>query len=287
MTLSEHLEELRRRVGRSVAAVVLGTIIAFVFNSDIWRAALVPYLEAGGKGGLRADSPLDGFVQPLKLSFIVAIVAMSPYVLWQMWGFIAAGLYDHERRAVRVFFPLSISLFAAGLATAFLVVLPIGMRFLIQAGASHSISDTFSVNAYLSLCLSLVFGMGLAFQLPLVMLFLQAVGIVARESLRKRWRVAVLVAFVVAMILTPDPSPVSQILMAAPLVALWFMGVWGGRFVGESREPFTVLKAWPLLILVALFLALFAYRRDLRDLASKINGQPACDAPADAAPAPK
>ena len=270
MTLSEHLEELRRRVWRSVLAVLAGTVIAFVFNTRIWDLALAPLREAGATGDLTPLSPLDGFVQPFKLAFIVALVVTSPFVLWQMWGFVAAGLYPHEKRAVRVFFPISVALFAAGLAMAFRVVLPVGLRFLISQGRIHGIGSNFAVSGYLSLCLSLVFGMGVAFELPLVMLFLQAVGIVARESLRRRWRIAVLCAFVVAMILTPDPTPVSQTLMAMPLVALWFLGVWGGRFVGENREKLTLWKAWPLALVTAAFVALFVWRDDLHALASHL-----------------
>ncbi|MBL9087697.1 MAG: twin-arginine translocase subunit TatC, partial [Planctomycetia bacterium] len=274
MTLGEHLDELRRRVGRSVLAVVAATIAAFCFNDALWSQAVAPYNEAIGAAGLGADgtsrlstiSPLDGFIQPFKLAFIVAIVVSSPYVLWQMWGFIAAGLYAHEKKAVRVFFPASLVLFAAGVATAFLVVLPVGLRFLIGFARSHGMASNFAVGEYLSLGLSLLFGLGIAYQLPIVMVFLQAMGIVERETLRKGWRVAVLTAFVLAMVLTPDPSPVSQTIMAGPLVGLYFLGVWAGRFVGERRERFTVLRAWPLLVAVLALVALFVYRRDLRDL---------------------
>ena len=204
MTLGEHLDELRRRVGRSVLAVVIATIAAFCFNDALWTQAVAPYNEAmagaGASGSLQTLSPLDGFIQPFKLAFIVAIVVSSPYVLWQMWGFIAAGLYVHEKKAVRVFFPASLVLFAAGVATAFLVVLPVGLRFLIGFGQSHGMGSSFAVGEYLSLGLSLLFGLGIAYQLPIVMVFLQAMGIVERETLRKGWRVAVLTAFVLAMV---------------------------------------------------------------------------------------
>ncbi len=288
MTLGEHLDELRRRVGRSVLAVVIATIAAFCFNDALWTQAVAPYNEAmagaGASGSLQTLSPLDGFIQPFKLAFIVAIVVSSPYVLWQMWGFIAAGLYVHEKKAVRVFFPASLVLFAAGVATAFLVVLPVGLRFLIGFGQSHGMGSSFAVGEYLSLGLSLLFGLGIAYQLPIVMVFLQAMGIVERETLRKGWRVAVLTAFVLAMVLTPDPSPVSQTIMAGPLVGLYFLGVWAGRFVGEHRERFSALRAWPLLVAVLALVALFVYRRDLRDLVP--SGAPPAPAavPAPAAP---
>ena len=287
MTLGEHLDELRRRVGRSVLAVVVATIGAFCFNDTLWSHAVAPYEEAmagaGASGLLSSLAPLDGFIQPFKLAFIVAIVLASPYVLWQMWGVIAAGLYAHEKKAVRVFFPASLALFAAGVATAFLVVLPVGLRFLIGFGQSHGMASNFAVGEYLSLGLSLLFGLGIAYQLPIVMVFLQAMGIVERETLRKGWRVAVLTAFVLAMVLTPDPSPVSQTIMAGPLVGLYFLGVWAGRFVGEHRERFTAARAWPLLVAVVALVALFVYRRELRDLVPS-GAAPAPQAPALGAP---
>jgi sec-independent protein translocase protein TatC len=290
MTLGEHLDELRRRVGRSVLAIVLGTIVAFVFNDQIFEAAIGPYKAAGGTGKLTAISPLDGFVQPFKLAFIVGLVLAAPFSLWQMWGFIAAGLYPHERRAVRLFFPISLGLFAAGLATAFLIVLPVGLRFLIGFGESHGVSSNFAIAEYLSLCLSLIFGLGIAYQLPLVLLFLQAVGIVTRDTLKKGWRIAVLVAFVLGMVLTPDPSPVSQILMAGPLVGLFFLGVWGGRFVGEGRERFTPGKSWPLVLALVVLVALFVFRDRLRDLAGGLasgGSKPSVPAPATPGASPR
>ncbi|MCC7139080.1 MAG: twin-arginine translocase subunit TatC [Planctomycetes bacterium] len=272
MTLGEHLDELRRRVFRSTLAVVGAMVVAVVFHERIFGWAVHPYLRAIADAGvadakIQAISPLDTFVQTMKLAFLVGFVAASPYVLAQMWGFIAAGLYPHEKRAVRVFFPISLVLFVAGCATALIMILPIALRFLVGFGAHLGVRSDFAIGPYLSLVLSLLFGMGVAFQLPLVMLFLQAVGIVERETLRRGWRLAVLIAFVVSMILTPDPTPVSQTLMAGPLVGLYFLGVWGGRFVGESRERLTLWKAWPLALAVLTLLALFVFRDDLTRLA--------------------
>jgi len=274
MTLSEHLDELRRRLVRAVLAIVVGMVIAFVFHKALFQLAVDPFEQAmrevGGDGKIQSISPLELFLEIMKLAFLTSLVATSPYVLWQMWGFIAAGLYPSERKAVRTFFPISVALFALGCATAFLMILPIGMRFLLSFGRNLGVANNFSVGPYLSLCISLLLGMGFAFELPLVMLFLQATGIVERETFHKGWRIAVLSAFVLGMVLTPDPTPVSQILMAAPLVGLYFLGVWGGRFVGEAAEKLTVWKAWPLALTLALFGALFFFRHHLQAAASSL-----------------
>ncbi len=274
MTLGEHLDELRRRLVRAALALVLGMVLAFVFNKQVFAFAIEPYQEAlreaGSDSKLQSFGPLDTFVEVMKLCFLVGFILTSPYVLAQMWGFISAGLYDHERRAVRLFFPISIGLFALGCATAYLMIFPVGLRFLIGFSKGLGVSTGFGVDRYLSMCLSVVFGLGLAFELPLVMLFLQATGIVARETFRKGWRLAILLAFVISMILTPDPTPISQCLMAMPLVALYFLGVWGGRFVGEQKVPFRAIDAWPLVLTVGTLVMLFVYRRDLTSLAARL-----------------
>jgi sec-independent protein translocase protein TatC len=297
MTLGEHLDELRRRVGRSVLAVVIATIAAVCFNDALWTQAVAPYNEAmagaGASGSLQTLSPLDGFIQPFKLAFIVAIVVSSPYVLWQMWGFIAAGLYVHEKKAVRVFFPASLVLFAAGVATAFLVVLPVGLRFLIGFGQSHGWAAA-SRWGVPSLGLSLLFGLGIAYQLPIVMVFLQAMGIVERETLR---RAGASGPHGVRARHGPHagPSPVSQTIMAGPLVGLYFLGVWAGRLSASTASvlrPARVAALVAVLALVALFVtaATFATgavgRASLRARACPRARRPRSRRPRPAVPAP-
>lgn len=274
MTLGEHLDELRRRVVRGALAVVLGMVVAFVFNKPLLEGITEPYREAmrdlHAPGQFQVTEPLDGFVLVMKLCFLVGLVGTAPLWLSQMWSFISAGLYPKERRVVRVFFPISVGLFALGGLCAYLMVLPVGMRFLIGWNASHGWQSNFAVGAYISMCVTFVIGMGVAFQMPLVMLFLQATGIFARETFSRGWRLAILSAFVVSMIVTPDPTPISQVMMALPLVGLYFLGVWGGRFVGETKEPFTVWKSWPLLLMAAAMAAMFLFRRDIQGFATSL-----------------
>jgi sec-independent protein translocase protein TatC len=206
----------------------------------------------------------------MKLSLLLGLVGTAPYWLSQMWGFVSAGLYPNERRVVRVFFPVSIVLFALGCAFAYLLVLPVGMRFLIAWNSNLDLQANFAIGLYLSMCLMLVAGMGIAFELPLLMLFLQATGIVERATFARSWRLAVLGAFVISMIVTPDPTPVSQCLMAVPLVGLYVLGVWGGRFVGEGRRRFTVWQSWPLVLAAAAMTAMLWFRHDLSSAATRL-----------------
>jgi sec-independent protein translocase protein TatC len=267
MTLGEHLDELRRRVLKGAAALAVGIVVGLVFHQELFAFIRKPYDEAltamRATGQIQGIGPMDGFLSSMKLCFLGGLVGTSPFWLAQLWGFVAAGLYPRERKAVRLFFPVSVGLFALGCVFAYLIVLPIGLRFLLSWNANMGISGNWGVDGYLSLCLMLAFGLGLAFELPLLMLFVQATGIIERRTLTRSWRLAVLSAFVIAMIITPDTSPVSMTLVAVPLVALYFLGVHGGRFVGEEREPFRVWHAWPLVLAAGALTALFWFRADL------------------------
>lgn len=275
MSLAEHLDELRVRLWRCVLALAAGMIVSFVFYHDLMWFVRQPLIEAahllGSDAELIATDPGEGFLQSLKLCFICGTVFVSPIVLWQLWGFVSAGLYAHERRYVRVFFPISLTLFALGLVAAYVLLIPFGMRFLIGWNDALGIHSLFSLKQYLGLCLTMVFGMGIMFQVPLVMLFLQATGIVERSTFVKGWRFAVVLAFFLGMILT-DPSPVTQIAMATPIVGLYFLGIWGGRFVGAGAERFRWWKAWPIVLALAIFVVMLLEADRLNDWAARAFG---------------
>ena len=288
MTLSEHLDELRVRLLRSVVAIVVGMIVAFFFYKELMDFVTAPFREAAALVGLEgarlvAIDPGEGFLQVLKLCFLSGLVFVSPIVLWQMWGFIAAGLYPRERRVVRLYFPVSIGLFVLGVIAAYVLLIPFGFRFLIGWNQELDLETKFRLSKYLSTCITMVFGMGLIFELPLVMLFTQATGIVQRQTFKRGWKWAVVLAFVVGMVLT-DPSPITQIMMALPVIGLYTLGVWGGRFVGEGAEPFKLHKAWPILVAALAFAAMLYYADELNDLAAKAfgtRGPPRVEAPSD------
>jgi sec-independent protein translocase protein TatC len=277
MTLGEHLRELRVRVLRAVIALALAVGASLFVWKPIWAFARRPFDEAVRRAGdaaakLQQISPGEGFLQLMKLCLLSALVVTSPYVLWQLWGFVSAGLYKHERRAVRLFFPVSVGLFLLGVLTAYLVLIPFALAFLLGVGQDMGLSNDFRVGDYISLCLTMLLAMGLCFELPLVMLFLQATGLVQGPTFRKGWRVAVVTAFALAMIVTPDPSPTSMVLLALPLTGLYFLGIWAGNFVGENRQTFRLWKAWPLLLGALLFAALLLWSDRLTDLAHRLFG---------------
>jgi sec-independent protein translocase protein TatC len=288
MTLAEHLDELRRRVLISLLALVVAMLVSFLFWHDLWDFAKQPFLEAARLQGLpdaqlQALDPGEGFLAALKVCFLAAFVTASPIVLWQLWGFVSAGLYPHERRVVRIFFPISVVLFLLGVVFAYYVLVPFGLRWLIGWNANAmGIATQFRVETYLSTCLTMVFGMAIVSELPLVMLFLEATDLVRRETFRSYWRVAVVLAFVIGMILT-DPSPVTQVAMALPLVGLYFLGIWGGAYVGPERRRFRWWQAWPVVLGLLGILLLLVYSREISAWGARLfgaGGKPPAEGPA-------
>ncbi|MFV1958892.1 MAG: twin-arginine translocase subunit TatC [Planctomycetota bacterium] len=276
MTLAQHLDELRTRVARALLALVVAMVVAFIFWHPIWNFVKQPFLEAARLQGihdpqLMSIDPGEGFLGTVKLAFLAGAVLAGPVVLWQLWGFVAAGLYPHERRIVRFFFPVSLGLFALGVVLAYMVLIPFGFRFLIGWNVQMGVTTEFRIDTYVSTCLTMVFGMAVLFELPLVMLFLQAADLVQPATFKKGWRIAVLIAFVVGMFLT-DPSPVTQVMMAMPVVGLYFLGIYGGKFVGPDRKTFRWYHAWPLVLGTGIVVLLLVYADDVNAWSSRFFG---------------
>jgi Tat protein translocase TatC len=162
---------------------------------------------------------------------VFALVLASPVVIWQAWAFVAAGLYPHERAVFFRYFPFMVGLMAAGVSFGYLVALPYSLGFLVRMMDPSQVLAIFSVGQFLTLEFALTAAMGLVFQLPLVMLALQKIGLVAHRTYVRNWRMIILVIFVVAAVVTP-PDPASMVLMAIPMVLLYGLGLvltWFGR----------------------------------------------------------
>lgn len=171
--------------------------------------------------GLSVQEPFSVYI---KAAFVVGAVIASPFVFYYLWNFVAVGLYPHEKRYVHVFLPISLGLFLAGVALAFFVVFRFVLAFLFQFYEWMGIDPDPRITDWLSFVLILPLGFGISFQLPLVMLFLERIGVFTVAAYMGQWRMAVLVIFVLAMVLTPS-DPYSMLLMAVPLTVLYFGGV--------------------------------------------------------------
>lgn len=184
---------------------------------------------------LQAIGGLDDFWTFMMASFVFALVLSSPVVIWQMWAFIAAGLYQRERTVFYRYFPFAMTLLAAGVSFGYFFAVPYGLGFLVRMMKTDQVSALLSVGQYFTLMFTLTTAMGLIFQLPLVMVALQRVGLVRHRTYTKNWRTIVLVLFVIAAVLTP-PDPFSMMLMAAPTMLLYLLGLMLTRR-GQKYEP--------------------------------------------------
>jgi len=191
-------------------------------------------LEDDDRTRIKSLSAHEAFSIYMKASILTGVILASPWVLYQLWSFVAAGLYAHERRYAYIFFPFSLSLFLAGVALAFFVVFKPVLSFLFSFNAAVGVEPDPRISEWLSFVLILPLGFGIGFQLPLVMLFLERIGLFSVKIYLSYWRVAVLTIAVIAMILTP-PDPYSMTLMGAPLVVLYFGGILLCKFMPRIR----------------------------------------------------
>lgn len=182
-------------------------------------------------------SPHEGFMIYLKGSLLIGAILASPWVFYQIWSFVAAGLYPHEKRYVNVYLPFSVFLFLSGVAVAYFFVFGPVLGFLFQFNRLLGITPDLRISEWLGFVLMLPLGFGIAFQLPLVMLFLERIGVFTVKHYMSYWRVAILVIFVVAAIFTP-PDPWSMSLLAVPLTFLYFGGILLCKFMPKGKSLF-------------------------------------------------
>lgn len=189
------------------------------------------------RASIKSLNPHEMFMVFVKAALIVGVVFSSPWVFWQAWSFVAAGLYPHERRYVYVFLPISLGLFLAGVALAFFFVFQPVLQFLLMFNRMMNVDPDIRISEWFGFALFLPLGFGVSFQLPLVMLFLERIGVFTVGDYLSKWRISVLIIFFLSMILTPA-DPTSMMLMAVPLTILYFGGVLLCRYMPRGRNPF-------------------------------------------------
>jgi sec-independent protein translocase protein TatC len=233
MTFLEHLDELRKRITHAVVALLVGFLAAFAF-ADQTQEFVYARLTADIPGGrLIYTEPGEGFFIYLKIAALSGLILASPYVMWQVWLFIAPGLYSREKKLAIPFVVGSSSLFVAGAAFSHYVLFPAAWRFF--AGFSNEFMEfTPRIDPVFGLYVKLMLGMGLVFQMPMLMLVLARLGIVSAGFLARNVKYAVLLIFITAAVITPDGSPVSQALVAAPMFVLYLIGIGVAWAFGKS-----------------------------------------------------
>jgi sec-independent protein translocase protein TatC len=233
-----HLIELRDRLIRAMVAVLVVGAVLFIYPGparlyDLMAAPLVASLPQGAH--LIATSVISPFLVPLKILLMTSFLVSLPYVLYQAWAFIAPGLYSHERKLVLPLVISSTALFFSGVAFCYFFVFGRVFHF-IQSFAPKSITAAPDIEAYLSFVLTMFLAFGTAFEVPIVVVVLARMGFVSIEKLRA-WRgYFIVVAFIVAAIITP-PDVVSQLALAIPMVLLYEVGLWAARIFIKKTQP--------------------------------------------------
>ena len=233
-TLISHLLELRDRLLRALLAVLIVFLPLVAFSNQLFTLLARPLLDKLPEGtSLIATSVVAPFMAPLKLALVASIFVAMPYVLYQVWAFVAPGLYRHERRFALPLFLSSVLLFYVGVAFAYYVVFPLMFAFLATT-TPEGVRMMTDMSSYLDFVLLLFFAFGVAFEVPVAVVLLAATGLVKVESLKKHRGYVILGIFVVAAILTP-PDAVSQCFMAVPMYLLYEFGILFAQYLVRQR----------------------------------------------------
>lgn len=233
--LLDHLIELRGRLIKAIFAILIGFLLCYWQSANIFDFLIQPLLKVLPAGrGLIYTAPQEAFFTYVKLSLWGAIMLAFPIIASQIWMFVAPGLYRHERKAFLPFLVATPVLFIMGAALAYYGVIPLALKFFAHFETAE-IRQENRVSEYLSFFMTLIFGFGLAFQMPVLLTLMGKVGLISSDTLKSKRRYAIVGVFIVAAVATP-PDPVSQISLALPMIALYELSILSVRMVEKKRE---------------------------------------------------
>jgi sec-independent protein translocase protein TatC len=234
LTLIDHLVELRDRILKCLVAVVVLFLALFYFANDIYTYVADPLIAALPEGAsMIAIDPTSPFFAPFKLTFYVAVLLAAPYILYQLWSFIAPGLYKNEKAVAIPLFISSVVLFYGGIAFARYILFGIVFSFFISV-APDGIQVAPDISSFLSFALTIFFAFGIAFEIPVAVFLCIWAGLAEPDALAGKRPYVVVGCFVVAMLLTP-PDPFTQSMLALPMWALFELGILAGRVIRKRQ----------------------------------------------------
>ena len=237
MSFLQHLEELRWAILKSVLAILVGMVACFSVHEYIVEFLISPTLLEGLKIEIemQAIRPAGMFTTIVNICLVGGFALALPYVLYNLWSFVSPGLLDNEKKYVPIVIFFSCVLFLMGAAFAFYILIPVMVRFFIQLYVP-GISAQWDIGFWIGLVNKMVLIMGIVFQMPIVVAFLTWIRILSADKLKRVWRVALVVIFIVAAIITPTGDPYTQTLVAIPLVILYFISMGIAMLIGRSRK---------------------------------------------------
>lgn len=233
MSLMEHLEELRKRIVHSAIYLALGFFVCWFFREHIVNFFQSPLSKLRIK--LSYTHPMDPLNFDLQVALLGGAILASPFILYQVWLFIAPGLYQKEKRFVVPFMSATIALFLTGAAFGYFFVLPGALKILIL-GFGKDFNPVVTIEEYTGFFLSIILGLGVSFEMPILIFFLALFGIVSPKFLWKNIRYAILAVFLIAAIICPSPDPTTMCVYAVPMLALYLIGIGVAWWVHPSRK---------------------------------------------------
>jgi sec-independent protein translocase protein TatC len=237
MSFLEHLEELRVRLIHSLAALMVGFVLCWSFREPIFHFLTEPLRRAYPGIKFITTGPSEALILYMKMAFFVGIFVAAPYVLYQVWAFIAPGLYPHEKVYAIPFIVAGSLFFSGGACFGHFYLFPLTFRFLGEF-AGDDMTYMPKVDEYYSFYSWFLLGLGLVFQLPVVIFVMSRIGLVTPRFLIRNFKYAVLASFVISAIITPTPDIVTQSLLALPMIGLYLLGVGVAALFGRPRrEP--------------------------------------------------
>lgn len=253
MPLTEHLGDLRKRITISLIALLTAFVFTFNYSEEIFKfimfplrytlsfsmknpfISIIPQEKLSQTMKLVFLAPAEAFWMSMKVSFVAGLVLALPVIFHQLWKFISPGLLPKEKKYVFPFIISATALFIAGAAFCFFIVLPFAMGFLVTYNVGDVLMPMLSVGQYVDFCLKFILAFGAVFELPIVIIFLTRMGIVTTKTLAKNRKYAVLIAFILAAILTPTPDMFNQTLMSIPMIVLYEVGILVSRIFVRKR----------------------------------------------------
>ena len=240
MSFLEHLYDLRTRIIRALLGIAVGIIVGLLVSQKmigfITRPMVAALRNAHLEDKLIYTSPTGYINLIITLGVYLGLVIASPWVLYQVWLFVAPGLYRHERRAVVTFIFSSVFLFLCGIAFGYFVMLPYMLRFLISLGQQGPVTPLIAIDEYFSLILIVLLGLGVVFELPVIIFFLALFNIVTPKFLWKNFRYAVLIITILAAIITPTPDATTMLVFMAPMLLLYLLGIAVAAMVVRNKK---------------------------------------------------
>ena len=238
MSLLEHLAELRNRLIKVALAVAAGMVAGFALYEQIFDLLIDPYIQAAGDnsisdGRLLAVDPLEGFAVRMKLSAYVGVFLAMPVILWQLWQFVTPGLYSHEKRYAVPFLLSALTLFTLGASLAYFT-LPQALTFLQEVGGDNIVT-AYAPGKYFTLVTYMMLAFGVGFEFPILLVFLQLVGVVSPDDLRHVRRYAIVGITVVVAVITPSGDPISMLMLSVPMILFYEVAILIGALIQRRR----------------------------------------------------